>query len=41
MHKKKHEGEQRCVVYKRVGGRKLKVQDAVIYREYKGSCAHR
>ena len=38
MHEKgqKLEGEQECVVYRRVGEKKLKVQN-VICNEYKGS----
>lgn len=40
MHEKgqKFEGEQGCVVDRRVGCKKLKVQN-VICNEYKGSCA--
>lgn len=42
MHEKgqKLEAEQECVVYRRVGGRKLKVQN-VICNECNGSSAQR
>lgn len=37
----KLQGEQGCVEYRRVRGMILNVQNAVICRECKGSCAHR
>lgn len=37
----KLEGEQGCEEYRRVGGMKLNVQNAVICSECKGSCAQR